>query len=137
MPEAIEDDVPPFPQQRPEKPAMSADLLRRAATRLRESALAATPGPWVAARDDESMMCDLRTEAPTEYGYQKDVFSVHTPDPSWSDIDYCATVHPPVALALADLLDRIYVTPMGMPSVIECAESTARTILREPQGGDR
>ncbi len=111
--------------------------MRRAATRLREGALAATPGPWVVTRDDESMMCDLRTEAPTTYEYQKDVFSVHTPDPSWPDLDYCEAVHPPVALALADWLET---EAEEDPSFTPCkyaALAVARAVLREPEGGDR
>lgn len=118
---------------------MSADLLRRAAAKLREHAEKATPGPWVAARDEESMIWDLRTEAPTEWQWQKDIFSVHTPDPSWPDIDYCATVHPPVALALADWLDS-HVGQLAnttdlryadSPSDTEHALAVARAVLRE------
>lgn len=47
--------------------------------------------------------------------------------------EYIALMHPPVAIALADLLERIYVAPQVavMPSVREYAERVARAILRE------
>lgn len=122
---------------------MSADLLRRAATRLRESALAATPGPWAydpAKQWHADHDFDMLTN-PQEYvsygGPSPFTGAIATTGPanhaqSMRDAEFIALVHPPVALALADLLDRVYVTPMVMPSVVEFAELVAREVLREP-----
>lgn len=121
---------------------MSADLLRRAATRLRESALAATPGPWVVEREvgvpfTEFTLC---SQAPVEFPYQRKITSVLTPDEEWPDLDYFALVHPPVALALAGWLadhaaqfgpndDLRYV---DSPGDTQRAIEVARAVLREP-----
>jgi hypothetical protein len=91
---------------------MSADLLRRAATRLRESALAATPGPWVVEQQfsvDDGVLYEVVS------GTDRDAvrpvpFSTVTEDAGYhsqaeADVSYAALVHPPVALALADWLD--------------------------------
>lgn len=79
-----------------------AEYLRRASERLREIAGAATPGRWgvwamsVCASTDGTM--NLETSLPVcdtqhESGLR-----------TWN-ADYIATMSPPVALALADLLD--------------------------------
>lgn len=82
---------------------MSADLLRRAATKLREHATAAKPGPWEV--DHEDLYFILRSREPVPYTYQADIVEVHSPDATWADFDYFALMHPPVALALAEWLE--------------------------------
>ena len=83
---------------------MSAQRLRDAAKVLRELAEAATPGPWYQGRDGQ-------------YESLRDVYSQREPDDDdshdiatyiWSDADaaYIATMHPGVALALADWLEH-------------------------------
>ena len=75
-----------------------AERLRAAATRLREVAGDATPGPWVAGvrcvwglHSDDEIVVD---------GDDGDGGVLRE-----ADADYIAMMHPPVALALADWLD--------------------------------
>ena len=86
---------------------MSAvETLREAAKVLRERAGAATPGPWEAAQDHltHSVGADVRSVPSGGYaaadccGYQ----GASTNE----DAAYIATMHPGVALALADWLDK-------------------------------
>ena len=86
---------------------MSAvETLREAAKVLRERAGAATPGPWEAAQDHltHSVGADVRSVPSGGYaaadccGYQ----GASTNE----DAAYIATMHPGVALALADWLDE-------------------------------
>ncbi len=99
---------------------MSTDLLRRAAAALREHAgYRASSPPWVAHPDGL-------------------VWGTHVGDPVSAstepeDAEYIALVHPPVALALAGLLDseaeawEIYGTPRtGIVAL-------AQAVLREDQ----
>lgn len=118
---------------------MSADLLRRAATRLRESALAAPRGPWsVVYFGDRGYPQRVHSERAVlvcqTYEGRDDREPVRAPA---ATPDFIALVHPPVALALAELLERISVMPFisVAPSVREYAESVAREVLREPEGG--
>lgn len=116
---------------------MSADLLRRAAVKLREHAEAATPGPWEV--DHEVMWFTLRTRAPVEYGYQADIIDVHTPADvlAWPDFDFLALMHPPVALDLAELLDGYADTAPFAGWDGRHGErliALARSVLREPEG---
>lgn len=71
---------------------MSADLLRRAATRLRENAGKASKAPWVAAADGlvwpDCMGDPVSGSQLLENAY------------------YIEMLHPPVALALAELLEH-------------------------------
>ena len=81
----------------------SAERLRAAATRLREVAEAATPGPWIATRDP------LGRHVETGDGMGRIALGVGQDRPDRGrrvdDAAYIATMSPPVALALADLLD--------------------------------
>ena len=73
---------------------MSGDLLRRAAAKLREAAEAATPGPW----DIDGCIKDIKAANGVTIAYDDDT--------EMCDGRYITLVHPPVALALAGLLDR-------------------------------
>lgn len=121
---------------------MSADLLRRAATRLRESALAAAevaPPSWRYAADDPCpnrvLLADDGTQAAAVVYEESEL-------PKLSD--YLTVVHPPVALALADWLDSHVgqLTHSGdlryadSPGDTQHAVAVARAVLREPEGGE-
>lgn len=78
---------------------MSADLLRRAAAKVREVAEAATPGPWfVDADDDRGVYTAPRPTATSE-----DV--LYGPYNHAGNDIHAALWHPGVALAIADWLD--------------------------------
>lgn len=107
---------------------MSADLLRRAAAKLREHAEEATDGPWFAAPNRS-----------VSAGKELVVASVAGRElwPSVDDALYIAQMHPPVALALAELLDRhagqlVGLRPGAALSDEVAAMALAREILREP-----
>jgi len=78
---------------------VSAEVLRRAAARMRANAKAATPGPWSC--DSSSGVNDLHfghvglpvLRGPNTYG------------PSLADTEHMARMDPTVALAVADWLD--------------------------------
>lgn len=105
---------------------MSADLLRRAAVKLREHVSAATPGPWATGPSEElpgwAGVWDLHRITVTgkpgtdevgkpwapevarvEYNANGFQFPHHE---ARNDGAFIALLHPPVALALADVLDR-------------------------------
>jgi len=120
---------------------VSADLLRRAATGLRESALAATPGPWkVVYFGDrgypQRVVDDSATLIAQTYEGRDTSDPVRLPAGS---PEYIALVHPPVALALADWLDLVECWYPAAPHSDEAehAVAVARAVLREPEGGDR
>jgi hypothetical protein len=85
-----------------------ADLLRRAAKTLRLKANAATAGPWRAALATSPRSSG--TSAIYAYNPRREVVG-STPKLGgiWkpSDADYIATMHPGVALALADWLETV------------------------------
>jgi hypothetical protein len=116
---------------------MSADLLRRAAAKLREHAEAATPGPWNA---DPS---EIYGE--TIATWVAESLNGNLPDAGEANSRYIALMHPPVALALADLLDYSarwfeaaekdgyeYDEGEALPII-----ALARAVLREPEDGAR
>lgn len=72
---------------------MTADLLRRAAAKLREHASAASASPWVAEAD--GLVWPPRIGDPVSGSTEVE------------DAEYIARMHPPVALALAELLDHL------------------------------
>lgn len=96
---------------------MSADLLRRAAAELRQSSMDLLPPPWTTEADrvlneDRDLVADA--DGP-----------VHA--------DFIALMHPPVALALARLLETIAMMPsIADPTDMLAATELARAILREP-----
>lgn len=131
---------------------MSADLLRRAATVLRQHAQDATPGPWVhvdhGPPNGSFMGCgQVITEGAEVYGgdiagptgdlYPRGGYS------PMEDMAYIALVGPPVALALADLLDAAAdardLDPAEPPrnprdrAVVFNALYVARAVLREEE----
>lgn len=87
----------------------AADLLRRAATKLRETAQAATPGPWAEPYevDDTNPPEDRGWWVHGGTGMREHAVAVALPysPNAAADAKLIALVHPPVALALADLLD--------------------------------
>lgn len=121
---------------------MSADLLRRAAKVLREAAEGATPGPWEHVDyqggphlEVTYMGCGSiitmgegvvggNIAAPDGDLYPRSGYS------PFEDMRYIALMHPPVALALADVLDFHAAALNGMEA-ISVADTLARAILRE------
>jgi hypothetical protein len=113
---------------------MSADLLRRAAAKLREHAQAAPEGPWVSL-DDGDRLVALRPDSTFEKGFR---YLVDEPIDDTSIAEYFALMHPPVALALADLLDKAAYDLDPIPGFEwlhhkGLAEKAAREVLREPE----
>lgn len=141
---------------------MSADLLRRAATRLRESALAAPSGPWKVVyfgdRGYPQRVVDDRARLIAQTYEGADTEAPVRPPAATPD--FIALVHPPVALALAELLDHVsddygderaeekdfpHVSGSTYKAVVDsyggqrwdwtAALAVARAVLREPEGG--
>lgn len=128
---------------------MSAELLRRAAKTLRQHAENATgPGPWaweatgqqgnswglgqMVDADGEPLAGDVTdvegTEVVESICYQED------DNGNLSDPAYIALMHPPVALALADLLEAHIPLFDGLdPAPDHEVFAVARAILREPE----
>ncbi|GGO86720.1 hypothetical protein GCM10011584_09730 [Nocardioides phosphati] len=75
---------------------MSAELLRRAAAKMRENADAATRGPWSVAHVDGQGFA-------VHHG-EHDTVSLYSDRPN---AEHIASWHPAVALAVADWLDFI------------------------------
>lgn len=98
---------------------MSADLLRRAAVKLREHAEKASRAPWVA--HDDGLVWPDRLGDPVSGSEQLD------------DAKYIAMLHPPVALALAHWLEVVAVWPDSHLRADHPSVALAREILREPQ----
>ena len=90
---------------------MSADILRRAASLMRERAEAATSGPWEfrPRRGTESMF-----DNPATIGFVDAAgYFVMLREGTWTtenDMGYIASWHPAVALAVADMLDEAALT---------------------------
>lgn len=98
---------------------MSADLLRRAAAKLRLYVSHASRGPWNA-HDDGLVWAD-RLGDPVSGSVELE------------DAEYIALMHPPVALALADWLEA---EDAATDIVINAqAAALARAVLREPRDG--
>jgi hypothetical protein len=89
---------------------MTSDLLRQAATVLRERADAATPGPWRTDVEIDGVHAGSRTVVRAGVGYRSRVVSVGQTRPHHSKGEasaaYIATMHPGVGHALADWLDN-------------------------------
>ena len=127
---------------------MSAELLRRAATKLREHADRAQPGPWLRAADHQRATAyEFPANAVGFWDgeYARQVTYQATGDGSDADNDarYIALMHPPVALAVADWLDVTAANisdfanvaglerPGDLTETDEGAIAVARAILRE------
>lgn len=121
---------------------MSVELLRRAAKALREHAAKAQADEWFAAgpwMDD----CPLELAEQLPLGFVaagvECVPVVLAPPfgelPSRASLDYIALMHPPVALALADLLDTAAFVAEGHGLVdddrYKDENALAHAILRE------
>lgn len=101
---------------------MSAELLRRAAAKLREHAERATLAPWQAAEHEGEWSVDGDIK-PADHAWLADMrFGEQQ-----ADAEYIALMHPPVALALADWLDSE--AQLYAPNKVGFA--VARAILRE------
>ncbi len=111
---------------------MSADVLRRAATLMRERAEAATPGPWQT--HGQWVRQKMTWDQPSEFvvsgcadaGIQR----------QRADAAHIASWHPAVALAVADWLDDVatFGTPTDghlRPCLVP-ALAVARAYLGEP-----
>jgi hypothetical protein len=85
---------------------MSAELLRQAATILRERAEDANPGPWSA---DRNAVRTGRDALALTY----DIHFGNDHDQTRKDAAYIATMHPGVGLALADWLDAEFAHDFG------------------------
>lgn len=105
---------------------MSAELLRRAAAKMRENADAATRGPWSVAHVDGQGFA-------VHHG-EHDTVSLYSDRPN---AEHIASWHPDVALAVADLLDEVvayadYDDLVGSERVTaEAAVALARAYLGE------
>lgn len=78
---------------------MSADLLRRAAAKIRENAEVATPGPWESRRSQQADYIGFTDTAG---------FFAIARQSTWGtkgDVEHIASWHPDVALAAAKWLD--------------------------------
>lgn len=107
----------------------SAELLRRAAEALRATAgNDVTPAPW-------SVYFDASLDEHTVRGPNRATQIVGTFDDQDADAAYIALMHPPVALALADLLDTAAFVADGNGLVdddrYKDEGALARAILRE------
>lgn len=102
---------------------MTSDILRRAAARLREAAASATPGPWKVDGDLQAVKA------------ANGITIAYDDECEMDDGRYLALMHPPVALALADLIDvALPYADMNRPEsfpVYVKALAAARAILRE------
>ncbi len=100
---------------------MSADLLRRAATKLRDNAGKASKAPWALSEDGlvwpDCMGDPVSGSAEVENAY------------------YIEMMHPPVAVALAGWLDaQAAIEEYGPPRRRQpAALAVARAVLREDQ----
>ena len=86
---------------------MSAEILRRAASLMRERAEAATPGPWVASIDNPHFFRQPSVQAPDQ-GHDEE-WVAECKDARYhgaSDAEHIASWHPAVALAVADWLEQ-------------------------------
>jgi len=134
---------------------MSADLLRRAAAKLREHAEAATPGPWrvESAENWDNTITYSVLGVTDDHGVTPVPFRTTTEDAGYhsqaeADVDFATLMHPPMALALAELLDLEVkhwdacrlgeMTAGAEPGILtgareDAVHALARAILREEE----
>lgn len=117
---------------------MSAELLRRAAAKLREHAQAVADAdvladgtPWTVEEEETGELYVIAdfTEFSTVYIAEGFISRAHA--------DFVALLHPPVALALADLIEvgigyAAVNKPETFPVYVK-AVAAARAVLREPE----
>jgi hypothetical protein len=106
----------------------AADVLRRAAAVLRETADAATPGPWSATDRYPHVVFQGDPDACNAISFNI------AGDPN-ADAAFVSAMHPPVALAVAAWLDMTARWVNGAPTSdnAEHALAVARAVLREDQ----
>jgi hypothetical protein len=110
---------------------MDIDLLRRAAAKLRKHAEAAPEGPWVSLDDGDRLVALRPTWAK---GFR---YLVDEPIDDTSTAEYFALMHPPVALAVAKLLDEAAeeieanVPGFDWIHLYDAQFAVARAVLRE------
>lgn len=125
---------------------MSADLLRRAATELRRS-VEGVPSffapPWHPVLTDSESLTGVRScsdhfntaAGPTAEWACDNCEHIETYSEGLAS--YIAALHPPVALALADLLDAMVgfkdSTGLQLPEGPGTLMAVARAVLREPE----
>lgn len=117
---------------------MSADLLRRAALKLREHANRAPEGPWASLDNGDRLVAlrENRDHFPAGFRYLVD-----EPFADESIPEYFALMHPPVALALADALAQAAIvvengeaaTPPSTARLPRMLVAVARAVLREEE----
>ena len=106
---------------------MSVEILREAASLMRERAKAATPGPWEGGERIVWSNANTRNPYVVTDGEGGDggAFSV-------GNVDHIASWHPAVALAVADLLDISVTHQVGFtPIARERITAIARAYLGE------
>lgn len=105
----------------------TTELLLRAAETLRTHAEAATLGPWESL-DGGDRLIAYRPDQADEFDYVVD-----EPISNEHNAAYIALMHPPVALAFADLLDGVanYIDDTPGASVGPGIAAAARAVLRE------
>lgn len=128
----------------PDKLGTGADLLRRAAEVLRKVAEGATKGPWhhvdyAGGPDPETTFMGCGSivtmhedgfggpiAAPSGDLYPRGIYS------PFEDMVYIALVHPPVALALAEVMNRLAKVWSHTDGIVcDLGEALARAVLRE------
>jgi hypothetical protein len=112
---------------------MSADLLRKAAAKLRDTAAAATPGPWDRAADtDYASHYGANFIANWEGEYLRFVTTAGDGDGAARDAAWITLVHPGLAEPLAAWLSSIGETwVFQRQSARQQAVAIARVILGE------
>lgn len=113
---------------------MSVDLLRRAAQTLREQAEAAQSGPWMTGEIANHLVNEVVYGQSTGWpGHITQACNVEYADGGMPNARYIALMHPPVALALAGVLEGIarFAETHNVPGPQEPVLALARAILRE------
>lgn len=114
---------------------MTAELLRRAAAKMRENAQAATPGPWLADRVHSGDVLGVAVTAPsvsTADGSVLGVTDIVVP----ADGHHIASWHPTIAVAVADWLDgdaafaEQAAKDFDMPEFLDAAAPLADKVAR-------
>jgi hypothetical protein len=112
-----------------------AETIRRAAKLMRERAELATDGHWEQASEHPGNVIAVRMDPTGQFDDDQETVAADLP---WSDdAEYIAGMHPGVALALADLLEReaalidSQVFPQSDPAMERYPLAVARAYLGE------
>jgi hypothetical protein len=116
---------------------VSADLLRRAAARIREVAEAATPGPWATQDGARWMVYGDRWSGDGGYVCATSTLPTTVNERALADASHIALWHPAVALVVADWLENeaAWCEDLGADRdtrLVGPASTLARLILGEP-----